>query len=178
MQVLNLTWKGNLLYCGSYVTHVGSVVYEGHGSTKKRPFGAYHLLFPQGPTYHDSLEGARAHLENAVTEQMKKLITRTFFPRVVCLCGSTKFRTEFEAANKKLTRQGKIVLTVGWFSHVDDDTPSKEEKIRLDELHKRKIDLADEVFVINVGGYIGDSTLSEICYARAHNKPVSYLELE
>jgi hypothetical protein len=98
-------------------------------------------------------------------------------PTVVCLCGSTKFKGEFIAANFRETMAGKIVLTVGWFGHADGDvyTPTPEEKAALDELHKRKIDLADEVLVINPGGYIGQSTRSEIEYALAHDVPVRYL---
>jgi hypothetical protein len=100
------------------------------------------------------------------------------FPRVVCLCGSTKFKQEFIDANFRETMAGKIVLTVGWFSHSDGNiyTPTQAEKVALDELHKRKIDLADEVLVINVGGYIGESTKSEIDYAERTGKPITYLE--
>ena len=49
-------------------------------------------------------------------------------------------------------------------------------KICLDDMHKRKIDMADEIYVINVGGYIGDSTRSEIQYAEEHGKPVRYYQ--
>lgn len=99
-------------------------------------------------------------------------------PKIVCLCGSTKFKQQFIDANFKETMKGNIVLTVGWFSHSDGNVfyPTEQEKIALDELHKRKIDLADEILVINVGGYIGDSTKSEINYTMAHDKPVRYLE--
>ena len=101
-------------------------------------------------------------------------------PEVVCLCGSTRFYDEFQRANYDLTMAGKIVLTVGFYPHssthgegVGHDSP---EKVALDELHKRKIDLADRVFVLNVDGYIGDSTRSEIDYAVEHGVPVDYLE--
>lgn len=99
-------------------------------------------------------------------------------PEIVCLCGSTKFKDEFREANKRLTIEGKIVLSVGFFGHVDGwpDEATHENKNSLDELHKRKIDLADRVLVINVDGYIGDSTRSEIEYAYSHGVPVDYLE--
>jgi len=99
-------------------------------------------------------------------------------PKVVCLCGSTKFKDQFIAENFKLTMEGNIILTVGWFSHEDKEIyyPNDEEKIMLDALHKRKIDLADEIFVLNVGGYIGESTRSEIKYAITNGKPIRYLE--
>lgn len=94
-------------------------------------------------------------------------------PTIVCLCGSTKFREEFRQANAKLTLAGKIVLTVGCF-HGDPEWGSN--KVNLDELHKRKIDMSDEVLVLNVGGYVGESTRSEINYAITNGKPVRYLE--
>lgn len=97
-------------------------------------------------------------------------------PTVVCLCGSTRFKDEFIKANRDLTLQGKIVLTVGMFGHHEGLDMNSETKKMLDELHKRKIDLADEVLVLNVGGYIGQSTMSEILYAEEHRKPVFYLE--
>ena len=73
--------------------------------------------------------------------------------------------------------KGIIVLTVGWYSHTDGETyyPTKKEKIALDELHFRKIDVANEVHVINVGGYIRESTRNEIEYAFKQGKPVLYL---
>jgi hypothetical protein len=97
--------------------------------------------------------------------------------RIVTLCGSTKYREEFLAVQKKLTLDGYIVISVGLFGHSgDDEVWSDNTKEMLDEMHKRKIDLADEIFVINVGGYIGSSTRSEIEYAKKTNKPVKYLE--
>lgn len=101
-------------------------------------------------------------------------------PTVVCLCGSTRFKDEFIAANFRETMAGKIVLTVGWFGHADGDVYmlSEAEKAMLDELHKRKIDLADEVLVISPGGYIGDSTRSEIEYAQQMGLPIRFSDLE
>lgn len=97
-------------------------------------------------------------------------------PRIVCLCGSTRFKQAFEEANWNETLGGNIVLSVGCFMHADSKPITMPQKFALDELHKRKIDLADEVLVLNVGGYIGQSTRSEIEYAEAHGKPVRYLE--
>lgn len=104
-------------------------------------------------------------------------------PEIVVLCGSTRFYDAFQEANYNLTMAGKIVLSVGFYPHskaihghgegVGHDSPEKDA---LDELHKRKIDLADRVLVLNIGGYIGSSTRSEIEYALAHSKPVDYLE--
>lgn len=97
-------------------------------------------------------------------------------PTIVCLCGSTRFKEEFLAQQKRLTLEGKIFLTVGFFGHVDEVKPTIEEKLLLDELHLRKIDLADEILVINPGHYIGESTRREILYAIDHDKVVRSLE--
>lgn len=104
-------------------------------------------------------------------------------PEIVCLCGSTRFYKVYDAQMLRLTLEGKIVLTIGTHRQSDVDLLREQKhifnpelKAKLDELHKRKIDLADRIFVINVGGYIGESTRSEIEYAIAHNKPVEYLE--
>jgi len=104
--------------------------------------------------------------------------------KVITLCGSTRFKDEFMDAQKRLTLEGNIVISVGLFGHSGDNEvwESMEEgtltktKEMLDDMHKRKIDMADEIFVINVGGYIGSSTRSEIDYAVAAGKPVHYLE--
>ena len=104
------------------------------------------------------------------------------FP-VVTLCGSTKFKNEFYEAQKRLTLEGNIVISVGLFGHsgdaevwdgIDEGALSKT-KMMLDEMHKRKIDMADSIYVVNVDGYIGDSTRSEIEYAKKHGKKVAYL---
>lgn len=95
---------------------------------------------------------------------------------VVCLCGSTKYKDDFLRIASALTIGGKIVLMPGVFAHTDGIDINEATKKNLDELHKRKIDLADEIFVINKDGYIGDSTKSEIAYARAHLKPIRFME--
>lgn len=97
-------------------------------------------------------------------------------PRIVCLCGSTRFKDTFIGANRTETLLGNIVLTVGMFGHEEGLDMNGRIKQRLDELHKRKIDLADEILVLNVGGYIEESTRSEIEYALRHGKAVRYLE--
>jgi hypothetical protein len=97
--------------------------------------------------------------------------------RVITLCGSTRFKEAFLETQKYLTLEGNIVISVGLFGHSGNDEVWNEGmKEMLDDMHKRKIDMADEIFVINVGGYIGDSTRSEIEYAKATGKTVRYLE--
>lgn len=98
------------------------------------------------------------------------------FPEVVCLCGSTRFKDAYRAENKRLTLDGKVVLSVAFFGHADGESISPTQKERLDEIHRRKIDLADRIHVINVDGYVGDSTRAEIAYARERDLPVSWLE--
>lgn len=96
--------------------------------------------------------------------------------QVVTLCGSTKFKDAFLKAQKELTLQGYIVLSVGLFGHADNEPISEKQKEMLDDMHKAKIDMADMIYVVNVGGYIGKSTRSEIEYARLSNKTVISLE--
>lgn len=97
--------------------------------------------------------------------------------KVITLCGSTKFQDDFIREQKRLSLEGNIVITVGLFGHGDDkDVVTPEIKEMLDDMHKRKIDMADEIFVINKNGYIGQSTKSEIEYAIKHNKKVNYME--
>ena len=104
--------------------------------------------------------------------------------KVITLCGSTRFKDAFVEAQKRLTLEGNIVISVGLFGHAGDDEVWEgmsedtltKTKIMLDDMHKRKIDMADEIFVINVGGYVGESTRSEIAYAYSAGKAVHYLE--
>ena len=94
---------------------------------------------------------------------------------VVTLCGSTRFKAEYEYWQKQLTLQGCIVISVGLFGHSGDPL-TEAEKVMLDDMHKRKILMADEIFVINKDGYIGASTRSEIDFARRNRIPVRYME--
>lgn len=97
---------------------------------------------------------------------------------VITLCGSTRFKDDFFEIQKRLTLEGNIVISVGLFGHsgdsevwenMDEGTLTKTKEM-LDDMHKRKIDMADSIYVINVDGYIGESTKSEIEYALAHGK--------
>lgn len=97
--------------------------------------------------------------------------------KVITLCGSTKFKDDFIREQKRLTLEGNIVISVGLFGHSGDDEVFTEGvKEMLDDMHKRKIDMADEIFVINKNGYVGSSTRSEIEYAHNHGKVVRYME--
>lgn len=108
-------------------------------------------------------------------------------PEVVCICGSTRFADQHAITRWELEREGRCICLMinylpqwytderGWKGndHLGGASGFKEAQV---ELHKRKIDLADWVYVVNVGGYIGDSTRAEIEYAKAHGKRVVYME--
>ena len=97
--------------------------------------------------------------------------------KIVTLCGSTRFKEQYIEVQKRLTLDGCIVISVGLFGHSGDEEVWKPgTKEMLDDMHLRKIDLADEIYVINVGGYIGESTCREITYAEKTGKKVNYLE--
>ena len=94
---------------------------------------------------------------------------------IITLCGSIKFKMEFMKVQEELTLNGNIVFTPNFFNNLKDEI-NMETKKMLDEMHRQKIDMSDEIYVINVGGYIGESTKSEIEYAKAKGKKISYLE--
>jgi len=106
-------------------------------------------------------------------------------PKVYTLCGSSRFPEAFHLVNAHLSMCGHIVISLGLFGHADeprgarfltsDGDETKPEKVKLDQLHFHKIDLADSIFIVNVGGYIGASTRREIAYAKAHGKQVEWL---
>ncbi len=93
---------------------------------------------------------------------------------VVTICGSTRFRDDIARVNRELTLAGYVVLAPGVFVH-DGDQVTDRDKERLDRLHLTKIDLASWIYVVNPGGYIGDSTRREIAYSTSTGKPAWYL---
>lgn len=99
--------------------------------------------------------------------------------RVICLCGSTRFKEDFERVQRELTLKGDIVLSVGFFSHKlenSEEWSKNGKKEDLDKLHKDKIAMSDAILVINRDKYIGSSTRSEIEYAKQLGKDIVYLE--
>ncbi|MFD4572688.1 hypothetical protein ACFWNK_06050 [Streptomyces sp. NPDC058417] len=114
-------------------------------------------------------------------EQLTDAKERLGLPRIVVICGSTRFMAEMGEADLRETSAGRIVVKPGcdlksphalWADPVE----AEALKVRLDELHRAKIRLADEVLV--VGGYIGDSTRAEIAYARSLGKPLRFTHPE
>jgi hypothetical protein len=113
----------------------------------------------------------------ALEEQVDRLTALR--PRIVCICGSTRFAAHMNREAERLTLDGAIVVrpeVVAYSRERDQQFVEPEVKARLDELHLRKIDLADEVVVVTVNGYIGESTRREIAYARKTGKPVRFEE--
>lgn len=146
----------------------------------KQPDGSYHLWSPRNAWGDGDHETCDADDVAAFAERIDAVLDANMpAPTIVCLCGSTRFMDAFQAANLRLTLEGKIVLSVGCNTKINTALGlAPEVKVRLDELHLRKIDLADEVLVLNVGGYVGESTRREIAYARTKGKPVAFLEPE
>ena len=95
---------------------------------------------------------------------------------VITLCGSIKYKDEFLKTQEKLTLDGNIVLIPNFFKSIKKEDIDEQTKTMLDEMHRQKIDLSDAIFVINVDGYIGESTKNEIEYAKSKKKEVFYLE--
>ncbi len=103
--------------------------------------------------------------------------------KVVTLCGSTKFEAEFAEVNQRLTMEGSVVISLGMFSLPDlsdyDWTADSSDLLgRLGDVHLHKIRMADEVYVVDPGGYVGESTRREIAYAESLGKPVRHLSHE
>lgn len=134
--------------------------------------------------YEKAGEIISPRIVNELVDASSRLSEAREMPRIVCLCGSTRFYKAFQEANYRETMRGRIVLSVGFVPHErgiekrhgETVGCTEAEKLKLDELHKRKIDIADEVLVLNVGGYIGDSTRSEVLYAQSLGKPLRFLE--
>ena len=119
-------------------------------------------------------------LEAALTAERERVreLEGRFRAPIVCICGSTRFKQTWIIENARLTGEGNIVLSVGLWGHHERKFPDDKTKLFLDELHKRKIDLCDWIWVLDVGGYIGESTRSEIDYALRKLKIVRYLSHE
>ena len=103
--------------------------------------------------------------------------------KVITLCGSTKFEAEFAEVNQRLTMEGCVVISLGMFSlpdlpDYDWTVDSSDLKGRLGGVHFQKIRMADEVYIVDPGGYLGESTRREIAYAESLGKPVRYLSRE
>lgn len=104
------------------------------------------------------------------------MITKRNKYNIITLCGSIKFKNEFIKVQERLTLEGNIVFTPNFFNNIKKEEINEKTKNMLDEMHRQKIDMSDEIYVINLGGYIGESTKSEVEYAKSKGKKISYLE--
>ena len=95
---------------------------------------------------------------------------------VVTLCGSTRFKEDFERVQKELTLSGYIVIPLAIYSQYDETELTDEQKQMLIEMQYRKIDISDEIYVINKYGYIGSDTMKEIEYAESRHRRIRYME--
>ena len=109
-----------------------------------------------------------------IAEDIKVSIVKKKY-NIITLCGSIKFKNEFIKVQEELTLNGNIVFTPNFFNNLKDEINIETKKM-LDEIHRQKIDMSNEIYVINLGGYIVESTRSEIEYAKANGKKISYLE--
>lgn len=158
------------------VRHRRAAVYYRHG---------FAILFSPRNSHNFSEDVALIadnEIEQFVAESLK-VIASTEKTTIVCLCGSTRFIEAFQRAELNETLAGKIVLTIGCNTKSDGELLASgelfvETKKMLDALHLKKIELADEVLILNVGGYIGESTRNEIEHAKKHGKVIRYLEAE
>lgn len=173
-------WEAYKSHMLQYLPDAKKIVLTYHKGTQR----SYVLLIrPEDyERYFSIIDEFVKRWDGAFTLEEDKKYPRKY--KVITLCGSTRFKEEFLEAQKRLTLEGNIIISVGLFGHagdnevwenMDEGTLTKT-KAMLDDMHKRKIDMADEIFVINVGGYIGESTQSEIEYAKATGKAVRYLE--
>jgi len=143
-----------------FIYHIGQIRQGSKGSIHSDWFEA--VL----DSYDEKLAQAEAELER---------YKKRFGSTIICMCGSTRFKQTWIQENARLTGLGFIVLSVGLWGHHERKYPDEETKKKLDELHFRKIDLCDWVWVLDVDGYIGESTQNEINYAKSVGRPVFYL---
>jgi hypothetical protein len=122
------------------------------------------------------MHGKKLKWNNMKSVEEMKYEEEKMNTKIVCLCGSTKFKDDFIQATKDETLKGNIVLSVGLYGHADEEELDSEVKNMLDALHFKKIKMADEILVINKYKYIGASTKREIDYAKLLNKKIKYLE--
>ena len=147
----------------------------------------FYQKWQDAPQYNENRDAYRAKYKafDKALELLTPSIVESTAPmdgggkrmKVITLCGSTRFKEQFLEQQKRLTLEGNVVISVGLFGHSGDNEVWKSgTKEMLDKMHLQKIDMADEIFVINVGGYIGESTIREISYAESKGKIVKYLE--
>lgn len=96
--------------------------------------------------------------------------------KIVVLSGSTRFKKEHKEVAKKITLEGNIVIPLSFYEKSDGDQLSNDEVDTLVDLHYKKIDMCDTLFVVNPDGYIGENTMNELQYAIKRKKDIVFLE--
>lgn len=124
------------------------------------------------PEEINKIEGRKANYKILDEEEYQK--DKKY--NIITLCGSINFKDEFLKVQEKLVLEKNIVFTPNFFSNISKEEISLETKKMLDKMHKQKIDMSDEIYVINQEGYIGESTKLEIEYAKSKGKKITYLE--
>ena len=94
--------------------------------------------------------------------------------KIITVCGSLNFKNEMIELAEKMELQGNCILCPIYPTNPDKDAYTEDEVLMLDKMHKEKIKLSDAILVVNVNGYIGNSTKSEIDYAKSLNKEILY----
>lgn len=99
--------------------------------------------------------------------------------KIICYCGSLRFKEQFQEMELRSLNEGNIaLLPCCMFVDIERKFGKVGYKEKADEIHKRKIDLADEVYIINPGGYVGESTRNEIEYAQSKGKRIKYYSVD
>jgi hypothetical protein len=142
------------------------------------------IALVQDPAARQGILGGTAQGKSEPAQAVVNVPDQPNVPTVVCLCGSMRFYEAFRRAEYAAELSGQIALLPAFSPDVADHKHggnvaiTAEQKTACDEIHKRKIDISDEILVLNVGGYVGESTWSEIRYARQTGKRVRWLEPE
>jgi hypothetical protein len=124
------------------------------------------MLIKRGPTMFSLAETSSSQPNTADQSVMIE------HPKKITLCGSTKFKKAFLEWNRRLTLDGHLVYSVAFWTHTDGTAPDADRKKLLDTVHKSKIESSDAIFVLDIGGYVGDSTAREIDYAQSRGKEI------
>ncbi len=122
-------------------------------------------------------------LEYSLDKIKKNVLAQSYYrlpdPKVICLCGSTRFYKQFQEINLEETLAGNIVLSIGYDGGSDHSLGlTDKQKRELDWLHKKKIEMSDEIIVIRLDTYIGESTAREIEFAKELNLPIRYADFK
>ena len=94
--------------------------------------------------------------------------------KIITVCGSYKFKKEMTEITEKMALKGNCMLTPIELSRPKKEDYTEEEAMMLDKMHREKIKMSDAILVVNVDGYIGSSTKTEIEFAKSLNKEIIY----